>query len=650
MSYDVGFSEEESRGKLSLRAWGRILKFVGKKWPLFIVLVFCMLFAAFYDSSFILLLNKGLVDFFVRNPASSFAGNNLLTNINSAQIEIDMYGWFQLTMTYWQFIIVLVAGVVLRSLSIFALFFTTNMIYLEIMNNLRKDCFKKIQELSFSYFDKTPSGWLIARLENDTLKIAEVISWGLLLIIWPVAEWILTLITMFTSGAWIYALFIIIPMPIIFILAFLYNYRLLKKHRLARTTYSSFIRWLADCLAGIKTIKVLSVEKTTIESAEYISSEYEHRMVKVTKQHAIFSPLLNLVGSMTLLILIIVFTTQGDNAPVGSLFFITTAQLTLLIGATARIVDPIINISDALIEFMDAQASVEKIVGLLKEEIQINDKPEVVAKYGTVFAPITSAYEPMEGDVQFKDIRFSYIEGTEVLHGVTFNIPKGQTIAIVGETGSGKTTIANLMCRFYEPQHGQVLIDGVEYRDRSVGWLRSNIGYVEQNPLIFSLSLRENIKYGNLNASDEDIMRAIEYVGLTTTIRRFPEGLDKVLVDKGSELSMGERQLISFARAVIRDPKIIILDEATSNIDTETEMIVQASLKTILKNKTSLIIAHRLSTIVHSDKIIVLKDGNIIEMGNHKELLALHGYYYDLYMNQFAESTIDLQLIMAEDK
>lgn len=641
MAYDIGFSEEKTSSKFSLKAWFKILKYAGNKWPLFIVVVLGMLITSFYDSNFLLLMNRGLITS-LQNMSLSPVGSlkELMINVNLLGIDLSM--------SYWTFVGVLAGSVVIRVLAIFVMFFSTNYLCLVIMNNLRKDSFKKIQELSFAYFDRTPSGWLIARLENDTSKIAEVVSWGLISLFWPLFDWVFVLITMFTIS-WAYALVLLIPLPILFALAIYYNSSVLKKQRLGRTTYASFVRWLADCLSGIKTIKVLSIEKNTIDDAEHISSEYQSRMMQVTKKHAIFAPLLTYIGSFSLLILILVFVFTNNQGAGSSIFVLLTADLILLIQAAGRLSEPIVNISDALVEFMDAQTSVEKIVGLLKEEIQIQDRPDVIEEYGTVFQPKIEAYEAMNGEVEFKDVNFYYIEDKPVLHNVSFTIPQGKTVAIVGETGSGKTTIANLMCRFYEPQSGEILVDNVDYRDRSMGWLRSNIGYVEQDPIIFSNSLRDNICYGALNASDELIFEAIKNVGLEETLNRMPNGLDTILVDKGSELSMGERQLISFARAILRNPKMIILDEATSNIDTETEMIVQKSLKRILKNRTSLIIAHRLSTIVHADKIIVLKDGVIIESGTHKQLLALKGYYHSLFMNQFAESNLDLQLQLASE-
>lgn len=639
--YDIGFSEEEQKGKFSLKSWFRVLKYSGNKWPLFLLIIFMMIITSFYDSSFLQVMNSALVE-----GIESLAINPI-DNIKDFIINAKVLG-IDLQLTFVSFAWVLGISVIVRCISIFAMFFSTNYLCLVIMNNLRKDCFKKIQELTFSYFDKTPSGWLIARLENDTSKIAEVVSWGLISIFWPIFDWVFALITIITNS-WAYALFILIPLPILFAVAIYYNNTVLKKQRLARTMYSSFVRWLADCLAGIRTIKVLGIEKSTLDDANYISKEYESRMIRVMKTHALFSPLLSYIGSFTLIIVISVFTANGGlNAAIP--FALTAGQLILLINLSSRLVEPIVSISDALVEFMDAQTSVEKIHTLLNEKIAIEDRDDVIERYGTIFEPKSENYEEMHGNVEFTNVNFSYLEDKKVLNNVSFKIEKGTTVAIVGETGSGKTTIANLMCRFYEPQEGEVLIDGLDYRNRSVGWLRSNISYVEQSPIIFSLSLRENIRYGKLDASDEEIIKALDYVGLKDTLNRFPNGLDTILVDKGNELSMGEKQLISFARAVIRNPKIMILDEATSNIDTETEMIVQKSLKTILKDRTSLIIAHRLSTIVHADNIIVLRDGVIIEQGNHKELLKKEGYYYDLYMNQFSESSLDLQLELASEE
>jgi len=290
------------------------------------------------------------------------------------------------------------------------------------------------------------------------------------------------------------------------------------------------------------------------------------------------------------------------------------------------------------------QSSVEKIVSLIETKPAIIDRPEVVAKYGTLFNELRENYEPIIGDIEFKHVDFSYLKGIEIIHDMNLKIKAGQSIAIVGETGSGKSTTVNLMCRFYEPTSGELLIDGVDYRDRSVAWLRSNIGYVQQTPFIFSGTIRKNIAYGKLDATEEEIQTAAKLVDVHDFIMSLPKGYDTELADGGSELSVGQKQLISFARAIVRNPAIMILDEATSSIDTETEVVIQKAIKDVLKGRTSIIIAHRLSTIVDSDRILVMSDGRIIEDGSHAELINAKGTYHKLYMNQFAELKVEEQI------
>ena len=269
---------------------------------------------------------------------------------------------------------------------------------------------------------------------------------------------------------------------------------------------------------------------------------------------------------------------------------------------------------------------------------------EVVEKYGTVLSPKPEAYEDIQGDIVFKDVSFSYLPGQEIIHTLNLHIEKGKSLAIVGETGSGKTTIANLLCRFYEPTSGKVEIDGVEYRKRSLGWLRSHIGYVQQTPFLFNVSIKENIAYGRKDASMEEIIAAAKLVGMHDFIMRQKDGYDTLIKDEGGSLSQGQKQLISFARAIVRNPSILILDEATSSIDTKTEGEVQAALSKLLKGRTSIIIAHRLSTISGADRILVLDKGVIVEDGNHKTLMEQKGRYYSLYMNQFKELSLDAQI------
>ena len=297
-------------------------------------------------------------------------------------------------------------------------------------------------------------------------------------------------------------------------------------------------------------------------------------------------------------------------------------------------------ISGWLAELQMAQASAERVLSLLNTESEITDTPEVIEKYGTILNPKPENYEPIIGNVAFKDIVFHYNPDEPVLKDFNLEIKAGQSIALVGETGSGKSTIVNLLCRFYEPISGEVLIDGVDYRSRSIGWLHSKLGYVLQAPHLFSGTVMENIRFGRLDASDEEVIEAAKTVNAYGFISQLEQGFNTEVGEGGGRLSTGQKQLVSFARAVLANPSIFVLDEATSSIDTETEQIIQHAIDHLMVNKTSFIIAHRLSTIVNCDRILVIRKGEIVEDGTHHELLRQKGYYYRLYTNQYQE---DLQ-------
>ena len=626
------FKEEEIQSKFSMVVWAKTFKYVFVKWPLLIVLFVTMMFTSFYDASFIPSMNAGLI--------SAFDGGQL-TNYESifdVILNVKILG-IDLSLTFLNYIIFYVVMIILRSVAIFLTFFTMNYFEMIIMTGLRRDAYKRIQELSFSYFDRTPSGWLIARLQNDAANIGDVLSNSVLRIFWIASELVFTLITMF-SYSWILSLIILATTPIIFFIVLFFQKVILKLSRIARTAYSEFVRWLAESISGNKTIKSLAIEETIYKECDEISTDVCKKRFKTGKVNAFFNPSINVLSAITTAIIIVVFPMINISNETTS----TIAMMVLFLGFVGSIFNPISQFAEIFAELISTQANVEKLFMLIDTKPELVDKPEVIEKYGSLFANKKENFEEMKGDITFNHVSFSYKPDLEVLHDMNIHITSGSSVAIVGETGSGKSTTVNLLCRFYEPTKGEILIDGINYKDRSVGWLRSNIGYVQQTPFIFKGTIKDNIKYGKLDATDEEVINACKVVDLHNFIISLKDGYNTFLKDGGNELSQGQKQLISFARAIIRNPKLLILDEATSSIDTETEHVIQVAISKVLKGRTSIMIAHRLSTIVDCDRILVMKDGKVIEDGNHKTLMENHGYYYELYMNQFKDLNLEEQI------
>ena len=626
------FKEEEINSKFSLSVWAKTFKYVLYKWPFLILLFIGMMFTSFYDASFIPSMNASLI--------SCFDSGNIVLNSNIFDVilQVKILG-IDFTLTFLNYIIFYIVMILLRSVAVFITFFTMNYFEMIIMTGLRRDAFGRIQELSFSYFDKTPSGWLIARLQNDAANIGDVLSNSVLRVFWILSELVFTLITMF-SYSWLLSLVILATTPLIFFIVLFFQKWILKLSRIARTAYSDFVRWLAECISGNKTIKSLAIEDTIYQECNDISTDVCKKRFKTGKVNAFFNPSINILAAITTAIIIVVFPLINISNETTS----SIAMMVLFLGFVGSIFNPIAQFAEIFAELISTQANVEKLFMLIDTKPELVDKPEVIEKYGDLFNNKTENFEEMKGDILIDHVSFSYKQNLEVLHDMNIHIAQGTSIAIVGETGSGKSTTVNLLCRFYEPTKGQILIDGANYKDRSVGWLRSNIGYVQQTPFIFKGTIKDNIKYGKLNASDEEVIKAAKIVDLHNFILSLPEGYNTFLKDGGNELSQGQKQLISFARAIIRNPKILILDEATSSIDTETEHIIQSAISKVLKGRTSIMIAHRLSTIVDCDRILVMKDGKVIEDGNHKTLMEKHGYYYQLYMNQFKDLNLEEQI------
>ena len=641
----AAFVEESvPNSKLNFGVWAKTFKYLKNLVPYIVLFLICLIFTSFYDSSYVPSSNAALIAAF--NESGALIGGNV--DIWKVILKINILG-IHINLAFKDYIILSATLVIIRSFTIFGQFFLMNYLSMSIMISLRRDAFKKIQELTFSYYDKTPSGWLIARLQNDASKIGEVLSSTVLGIFQIIMTLTFTLITMF-SQSWQFSLIILATTPLIFVVVMLFERIILKRFRISRNAYSYFVGWLAESINGNKTIKTMAIEETIKDECENLTTDIVNKRVHAEKASGLFYPIISFLSSLTTALIILVFPLFTKNLGIHSDTLTDAAMLILFINFVSNIYNPIQQFAEIFSDLMSTQASVEKLFSLIDTEPELKDTPEVIEKYGTIFNNKKENFEPIEGEIYFNHVSFSYIKDIEVLHDLDLKIEKGTSCAIVGETGSGKSTTVNLLCRFYEPTKGKVLIDGKDYKERSVSWLRSNIGFVQQTPFIFKGTVKDNIKYGKLDASDEDVIRVCKELDIHNFIMSLKNGYDTYLKDGGNELSQGQKQLISFARAIIRDPKILILDEATSSIDTETEHDIQHSINKMLKNRTSLIIAHRLSTIVDCDRILVMKDGIVVEDGNHKSLMEKNGYYHLLYTNQFKELDIDKQLKQYKDQ
>ena len=399
-----------------------------------------------------------------------------------------------------------------------------------------------------------------------------------------------------------------------------------------RKINAELTRHYNEGISGAKTSKTMVIEDKNTAAFQEVSGSMRRNSVRAVFLDAVYVPI---ISFLTALSVAFVLTGGGNMALAGG---ITIGELTIFVSFALMIADPVQAFAYCVTRFVSTQANIERVTELLDMRPEIADSPEVEARYGTSVEPKRENWEPLKGSITFQDVTFRYPDGTEnVLEHFTLEVPAGSAVAIVGETGAGKSTLVNLACRFFEPNEGQVLIDGRDYRERSLLWLHSSIGYVLQTPHLFSGTVKENIRYGRLDATDEEIMAAAKLVNAHDFIMRMEKGYDSDVGEGGGQLSTGEKQLVSFARAVLADPRIFVLDEATASIDTKTEALIQEAISTLLKDRTSFLIAHRLSTIRQADLILVVREGKIIERGTHQELMELGGYYAELYQNQFKQ-------------
>lgn len=602
--------EEKSRYDVKLRMFGipRLLPFLSRHKKMFVWMLVTSMLASVIDSIYPL-FNQYALD--------NFIGKGVLTGI--------------VTFTFAYILMV-----ILQCIFNFISCFLCGKIEMSVDRDLRDVSFNHLQELSFSYFNQNNVGYIHARVMSDTGRIGEMVSWILSDTLYQVTYLIFVFINMFLIDRNLaFILFLIVPVGIL--ISMFFQKHLVVLNRKVREMNSTITGDFNEGITGAKSIKTMVIEERINHDFDEDTSKMEDISVKTRQYRALFVSLVSMMSSIALALVL----WKGGNLTLDGVIRIGT--LSVFMTYAINMLEPVQNIIGNISVLISTQVNIERLTNLLNEKSDVADTPEVVAKYGDTFHPLKENWETLNGDVEFKDVSFKYPDGDEmVLEHFNLKVPQGTNVAIVGETGAGKSTLVNLVCRFYEPTAGQVLIDGKDARERSQLWLHSNIGYVLQTPHLFSGSVRDNLKYGNPDATDEEIWQALKLVDAESVIAKMDNGLDSEVGEGGDLLSTGEKQLLSFARAILADPKILVLDEATASIDTLTEKAIQDAIFTVIKGRTSFVIAHRLSTIVDADVILVVKDGKIIERGRHHELMEKKGYYYQLYTRQYEEMVTDM--------
>ena len=501
-------------------------------------------------------------------------------------------------------------------------------IEMRVNRELRQTGFSHLQTLSFSYFNQNSVGYIHARLMSDTSRIGVLVSWILVDCVWRLSYLIGAAAMMVVLNPKLAAMVLSI-IPLLVVLFSVFQKKLIAVNREVREVNSRITGNFNEGITGAKTIKSLAIEEKMERRFREETGNMRTKSVQASRLRGLFAGTMNFASNVALAIVL----WKGG--------YIATSQIgtfSVFMSYAQGMMEPLRWLVDIVSDLITTQVNIERFTNLLAVQSDVTDTPEVIEKYGDILNPKRENWEELKGDISFRDVTFRYPDGEEtVLEHFTLDIPFGTHLAIVGETGAGKSTLANLVCRFYEPTEGALLIDGRDARERSQLWLHDSIGYVLQTPHLFSGTVRDNLLIGNREATEAQIWDAIRTVSAEEVIAHLEQGLDTDVGEGGDLLSTGEKQLMSFARAILADPKILILDEATASVDTITEAKIQAAMESVIKGRTSIMIAHRLSTVRNADMILVVRDGKIVEQGTHAELLKQHGYYYELYTKQYEE-------------
>ncbi len=582
------FEEEDFQTRFSGKTFRRILGLIKPHWQWVAGFLLTIMLVSVFDA-FFTYLGKQIIDVGIAHK-----------DFESLRRIFYIYGGMTL----------------LQACMVFGFIYLAGILGERVRYDLRRDMFNHLQDLSLSYYSKTPVGWIMSRVTSDSDRVAELVTWGLVDTTWAVMNISTSLVFMFIIN-WQMALIVLGLIPVLVYVAIQFRRRILHSYRTVRKLNSRITGSYNENITGVRVVKSLGLEAGNLQEFSHITGEMYKASYRAAWLSALFLPTVQIISAVAVgAIVWYTGATRTSN-------LMTTGSIQAFITYITFMMWPVQDLARVYAEIQLSIASAERIFSL------VDSVPEITDRAGAV--------DPgqLSGDIQFDHVSFNYDDGNPVLKDFSLNVKRGETIALVGPTGGGKTTIVNLLCRFYEPTSGSIRIGDCDYRDYSLLAIQSRIGVVLQTPHLFSGTIAENIRYGKLNATYEEVVEASQLAGAADFIGKFPQRYDEPVGEGGNMLSVGQKQLISLARAVLADPEIFVMDEATSSVDTLTEAQIQKGMETLMKGRTSFIIAHRLSTIKKADRILVIENGSIAEFGTHGELLRKGGKYYQLYTRQF---------------
>ena len=590
MADNYEFEEEEFNTQFNGGTLRRVLGLLRPHWKWVVGFLVTIAITAFLDSIFTL-LSKRMVD--------------------QAIIPGDTAVLYQ-TVAIYAVLVLVQAGLVLGFI------FMAGILGERVQYDLRKKLFNHLQELSFSYFGRTPVGWIMSRVTSDSERIAQLVTWGMLDVVWAVISVTTSMIFMMLIN-WKLALIVLALIPVLLIIAVWFKKRILVEYRNVRKLNSKLTGEYNQNITGVRVVKALGREQANLDDFSVLASDMYRASFRAAWLSALFLPAVQIISAVA--VGSIAFY-GGIQVEIGAL---TIGGIQAFISYVTFMMWPIQDLARVYADMQNAIASAERTFSL------VDAKPDITDRSGAI--------DPgsIRGDIEFEHVNFWYEQGKPVLTDFSLKVKAGETIALVGPTGGGKSTIVNLVCRFYEPKEGAIRIGGRDYMDLTLHAIQSRIGVVLQTPHLFSGTIRENLRYGRLDATDQEVEDAAKLAGAHDFILTLDKGYDAEVGEGGNRLSVGQKQLISLARAVLARPEIFVMDEATSSVDTITEALIQRGMEQLMEGRTTFVIAHRLSTIKRADRILVIEKGGISEMGTHAELLRQRGHYYKLYTQQFRQ-------------